>query len=73
MISIATLRLEEAEQAERRKREDAVDIVLVCYYIINNRLILNEKHDYLNNTFVISYLNKHFLLQESLVRISLNK
>jgi hypothetical protein len=34
---------------------------------------LNEKHDYLNNTFVISYLNKHFLLQESLVRISLNK
>jgi len=68
-----TLRLEEVEQAERRKKEDAVDIILVCYYIINNRLILKEKHDYLNNSFMITYLNKHFLLQESLFRISLNK
>jgi hypothetical protein len=40
VISTATQRLEEAvEQAERRRREDAVDIVLVCYYNINNRLI----------------------------------
>jgi hypothetical protein len=74
VISTATLRLEEAvEQEERRKREDAVDIVLVCYYNINNRLISKRKHDYLNNSFVITYLNKHFLLQESLFRISLNK
>jgi hypothetical protein len=73
VISTVTLRLEEMEQVERRKKEDAVDIIVVCYYIINNRLILKEKHDYLNNSFVITYLNKHFLLQESLFRISLNK
>jgi hypothetical protein len=42
VISTVTLRLEEVEQVERRKKEDAVDIIVVCYYIINNRLILKE-------------------------------